>query len=171
MSDGGISRHYYYTYRYHVLRNTVGPNRKTPPKTIKNLENWLIILMHATVWHILNMNCMQRKWCEFAATCLKKIVKSIQAILFSADFSHSEPLSVSAEWSPKILEKRRWVRVVKNLSATGSCISPSFDLVTNIVAWFVLPKAAFSAQEYKKSKPLCILQKSSFLGQLQFALF
>ena len=51
--------------------------------------------------------CMQRKLCEFAETCLKKIVKSIQAILFSADFSHSEPLSVSAEWSPKILEKRR----------------------------------------------------------------
>ena len=105
--------------------------------------------MPATVWQILNMNCMQRKWCEFAETSLKKFVKSIQANLFSADFSHSEPLSVSAEWSPKILEKRRWVRVVKNLSATSSCISPSFDLVTNIVAWFVLPKAAFSAQEYK----------------------
>ena len=171
MSDGGISRHYYYTYRYHVLRNTVGPNRKNPPKTIKNLGNWQIILMPATVWQILNMNCMQRKLCEFAETCLKKIVKSIQTILFSANFSHSEPLSVSAEWSPKILEKRRWVRVVKNLSATGSCISPSFDLVTNIVAWFVLPKAAFSAQEYKKASRYASSKSRRFLGNCNLHCF
>ena len=102
---------------------------------------------------------------------LKKIVKSIQTILFSADFSHSEPLSVSAEWSPKILEKRRWVRVVKNLSATGSCISPSFDLVTNIVAWFVLPKAAFSAQEYKKASRYASSKSRRFLGNCNLHCF
>ena len=170
MSDGGISRH-----RYHVLRNTVGQNRKKSPKTIKNMleidrsyscpqqfDNFLI-------WIACNGNDVNLL--KLAETCFKKFVKSIQDNLFSADFSHSKPLSVSAEWSPKILEKRRWVRVVKNLSATGSCISPSFDLVTNIVAWFVLPKAAFSAQEYKKASRYASSKSRHFLGNCNLHCF
>ena len=61
------------------------------------------MLMPAIVHSLTNNYVIYVNLLKFAL--VQKFVKSIQANLFSADFSHLEPLSVSAEWSPKILER------------------------------------------------------------------
>ena len=76
---------------------------KNPPKIrLKKSWNWLIILMPATVWQILNLKQMQRPETETFQICwnwLQKIVKSNQVNLFSAEFSHLEPLWAVAFFS------------------------------------------------------------------------
>ena len=79
-----------------VVWGTVEPNGKNPPIIrLKNSWNWLIILMPATVWQILNIKCLQ--WPETEVVwifwiCLENVVKSHQMNVFSAGFSHLEPV-------------------------------------------------------------------------------
>ena len=76
-------------------RRTVGANCKNLPKIAseKKSWNWLVILVPATVWQILNIKCVwndgKRKLRESFETCLEKFVKSHQVYLISAGFGHS----------------------------------------------------------------------------------
>ena len=62
------------------------------------MGNWLIILMSATVWPILNVsewNKQKRKLCdESFDTCFEKIVNSNPVNLFLAGISNLKPLWV-----------------------------------------------------------------------------
>ena len=67
---------------------TVGPNRKTLSKIwFKNSWNWLIILVPATIWQVLNMKCTIWPETEVMWFFLKKLVKSLWANLFPASFN------------------------------------------------------------------------------------
>ena len=79
-----------------LLCCTVVSNDKNPPEIkIKNWVIWLIILMHSTVWKVLDLQ-MQSQETIIMQICwnlLEKIVKShCQVNLFLADFSSLEPL-------------------------------------------------------------------------------
>ena len=75
-------------WRWWRRRCTVGPNCKSPPKMRLKKNSWYrwIILVPATVWQILNVN-RKRKLCEFAETCMEKLVKSPWANLCFGGFS------------------------------------------------------------------------------------
>ena len=90
--------------RHATPRLTVGPNSKNSPKIrFENPCNWLIILVPAAIWQLLNMKRMQ--FTEIEVNLLKfcwklKLVKSRQVNLFLANSGHLEPLcGVAAEYS------------------------------------------------------------------------
>ena len=79
--------------------HTVGPNGETPVGNWikKNLWNWLIILMPATVWHILNVKTIHLPDTEMCKVSLKKSwnhIKQTELNICLAGFNHLKPLQV-----------------------------------------------------------------------------
>ena len=79
------------------LRLTIGPKCENPPKIDeKHSWNWRIILMPATIWQNFHMKCMH-VWPEteivsICWTLLGRKIHCLQVNVFSAGFSHLQPL-------------------------------------------------------------------------------
>ena len=77
---------------------TVRPNYKNPPeiKLKKNLENWLIILISATIWQNRKRKSWKLLW------KIREITLKLKLNIFLAGFCHMEPLcagTARTKWS------------------------------------------------------------------------
>ena len=72
-------------------------SKNLPKIRLKNLWNWRVILVPATIWQVLNMKCME--WPETEAFWIyRNFVKSFHVNLFLAGFTHLRPMCSSVCW-------------------------------------------------------------------------